>query len=337
MNDKNKKIILLVAAVVGAVILPLLITSGYLIQSLIMVLLYAYWASCWNIIGGYGGQLSIGHSTYAGIGAYVTVILLINYNISPWMGMFAGALVSGILSIIIGFPCFRLQGSYFTLSTVALAHVIRIIFLQEDKILGFQTNGAMGVKVPWIGESLKYMQFIDKRGYYFIILVFLIMITFISWKIKNSRMGYYLSAINTNQKAAASLGVDVQKYKLMAMFISAFTTALGGAFYAMLILFIDPERMLGYDLSVQIMVFAIVGGRGTLFGPILGAMVMVPISELSRTYLGTSLAGVSIIIYGVVLMLIVYFLPGGLVSIKDKLRFGKKRDNGKLEVSEVME
>lgn len=326
----KKKKILIPGILLLLVLLPIFISSGYIIQSLIMVLMYAYWASAWNIIGGYGGQLSIGHATYAGVGAYTTAILFSEYSLSPWIGMIVGGLIAGLLSMMISFPCFKLKGSYFTLSTVALAHVIRIIVLQEDKILGFQTNGAMGVKVPWYGNSFMNLQFMDKRGYYYIILAFLVAITLVSLKIKNSKMGYYLAAINTNQNAAASLGVNIQAYKLKAMFISAFATALGGAFYAMLILFIDPERLLGYNLSVEIMIFAIVGGRGTLFGPIIGAMIMVPISEFSRSYLGTSLSGVSNIIYGIVLMLVVYFLPGGFTALFAKIKNSKSRRNEKI-------
>lgn len=316
----KKKTIIIIGLILIVALVPLLIRSGYLMQSIIMVTLYAYWASAWNIIGGYGGQLSIGHATYAGIGAYVTGIMFASYSITPWIGMIVGGFVAGILSMVISYPCFKLRGSYFTLSTVALANVIRIIFLQEDTIFGFQTNGAMGLKIPWTGNSLINLQFIDKRGYFYVIFVMLLIMVFVSWKIKNSKMGYYLAAINTNQNAAASLGVNVQAYKLKAMFISAFATAIGGSFFAMLILFIDPESLLGYNRSVEIMIFSIVGGRGTLFGPILGALLMVPINEISRTYLGTSLAGVSIIIYGLVLMLVVYFIPGGLTSVIEKYK-----------------
>ncbi len=329
---KNTWIILGIALVL--ILIPIFISSGYIIQSLIMVLLYAYWASAWNIIGGYGGQLSIGHATYAGVGAYVTAIMFMEYNISPWFGMIIGGFLAGLLALIIGYPCFKLKGSYFTLSTVALANVIRIIVLQEDTLFGFQTNGAMGIKVPWYGGSFMDFQFMDKRAYYYIILVMLALITIISKKIKNSKMGYYLASINTNQEAASSLGVNVSSYKLRAMFISAFLTALGGAFYAMLIQFIDPERLLGYTLSVEIMTLAIVGGRGTLIGPLLGAFIMVPISEFSRSYLGTSLSGISNIIYGLVLMLVVFFLPGGFASLIGELEKGTKNKNiSKKEVS----
>jgi hypothetical protein len=150
------------------------------------------------------------------------------------------------------------------------------------------------------------------------------------------KMGYYLAAINTNQNAAASLGVNVQRFKLKAMFISAFLTAIGGGFYASLIQFIDPERLLGYTLSVEIMTLAVVGGRGTLIGPILGAFIMVPISEFLRSYLGTSLSGISNIMYGLILMAIVFFMPGGLTPLFKKIgdKLFKSKKNSKEEVSQ---
>lgn len=334
--QNKKKLIALIGFIILLFLVPVFISSGYIIQSLIMVLLYAYWASSWNIIGGYGGQLSIGHATYVGVGAYVTAIMFTEYSVSPWLGMIFGGLIAALLSLIIGFPCFKLKGSYFTLSTVALANVIKIIFLQEDKILGHKTNGAMGVKIPWYGGAFMDIQFMDKRAYYLIILVLLIIVTLVSWKIKNSKTGYYLAAINTNQNAASSLGVNVQRFKLKAMFISAFLTAIGGGFYASLIQFIDPERLLGYTLSVEIMTLAVVGGRGTLFGPIVGAFIMVPISEFLRSYLGTSLSGISNIMYGLILMSIVFFMPGGLATMFKKIgdKLFKSKKHSKEEVSQ---
>ena len=308
---KPKKLIPGLALLLIALALPVVLTSGYLIQTFIMVLLYAYWASSWNIIGGYGGQFSLGHAVYIGVGAYTSTVLFMYNNISPWIGMLVGGLIAGILSLIIGYPTFRLKGSYFTLSTVALLYVIRIIFTSEDTILGYNTMGAMGLKVPWMGNFMD-MQFMDKTPYYYIILGMLLIVVFISYKINKSKTGYYLAAINTNQDAANSLGVNVTYYKMKAQFISAFLTAVGGTFYAQLILFVDPSRLLGYDLSVEIVILAIIGGRGTLWGPVIGAILLVPINELLRSYLGAQLAGISIVIYGVIMMLIVYFMPEGL-------------------------
>lgn len=156
------------------------------------------------------------------------------------------------------------------------------------------------------------MQFLDKTWYYYIMFAFLVMAILVSRRISKSKMGYYLAALNTNPEAAGSLGVHVKGMKLKAGFISAFLTALGGTFYAMVIQVVDPSRVLGYDLSVQIMLYSVVGGRGTLWGPILAAAIMVPMNDLLRAYLGSSMAGLSLVIYGLMLCLIIFFMPEGL-------------------------
>lgn len=306
------------------ILIPVFISSGFIIQSIIIVLLFAYWSSSLNIISGYAGQLSIGHSVYVGIGAYVTTILFNTYGLPPWIGMLIGGVAASILASLISYPCFKLQGSYFTLSTIAVLTVIRLIFLEEDHILGFATNGAMGIKVPWKGESFINMQFLDKRYYYYIILVMLVIVLLISRWVKQSKTGFYLAAIKTNQDAASSLGVNTSVYKLRAMIISSFMTALGGGFYAMLIQFIDPTRMLGYDLSVEIMLYAVIGGLGTLAGPLLGAFILVPINQFTRSYFGSRYAGLSGIIFGLLLMIVVYYQPNGLLTLVSNFFKGRK-------------
>ncbi len=314
MNKNRSKIITIIVGIILLIALPMFITSGYILQSFIMVLLYAYWASCWNVVSGFAGSISMGHATYIGIGAYVTTILLRQYNVSPWIGMIIAALIAGVVSLIIGYPCFKLKGSYFTLSTVALLHVLRLIVTSNDTIFGFQINGAQGLEVPWSDGGFLKMQFLDKHWYLYIIISLLVLIIFISYRITKSRMGYYLAAINTNQEAASSLGVDVTSYKLRAMFISAFFTAIGGAFYSQLILFVDPQRLLGYDLSAEVMFFSVIGGMGTVWGPVIGTILMVPINEIVRANFGSSMSGLAMFIYGVIFMLVVYFMPGGVYN-----------------------
>ncbi|WRS27559.1 branched-chain amino acid ABC transporter permease [Oscillospiraceae bacterium MB08-C2-2] len=294
-------------------LVPLFVTDNYLIQSFIMILLYAYWASSWNIIGGYAGQMSIGHATFVGIGAYVSTVLFIQMNISPWIGMLIGAFISAIFGVLVGYPTFKLKGVYYTLSTMALVNVVRLYILSKDTVFGFETGGPLGIKVPWRGGSFADMQFLEKKYYAFIIIGMLAVVLLVSSYIKHSKTGYYLAAITTNQQAASSLGVDVTYYKLKAQFISCFFTAIGGSFYAQLILFLDPNRILGYDLSVELTVLAMVGGSSTVFGPVLGAFLLVPVNEWCRINLGARMAGLPLVIYGLVLMLIVYYLPRGLL------------------------
>lgn len=318
-----------------AVILPVFVSSSYIIQSLVMILLYAYWASSWNIIGGYAGHLSLGHATYAGIGAYTSTVLFSTFGVSPWIGMLVGGLLGGLLSIIIGYPCFKLKGSYFTLATIALLYVVQIVFMSEDKIFGFTTNGAMGMSIPLKGESFVAMQFMDKRYYYYIALAMLVIVMIVSNIVKSSKMGYYLAAITTNQDAASSLGVNVPVTKLKAQFISAFFTAIGGTFYAQLIMFIDPTRILGYDLSLQMAMFVIIGGRATVWGPVIGALMLVPINELTRSYLGAGQAGLSVVVYGIILMAAIYFMPFGIEGHLKKLAiFIRSKLPGKISQKE---
>lgn len=327
--EQKKKV--LFALIVGAfVLLPLGISNGYLLQFIINMCFFAYLAVSWNILGGYAGQLALGNGVYLGIGAYVSTVLFLYHDISPWFGMLVGALIAGVLSLLLGSITFRLSGTYYALATVALLHVIRMIFLSNETMFGFRTNGALGLQVAWRGESFWNMQFLDKSWYYYIIFGFLALALFISAYIRKSKMGYYFSAISTNPEAASSLGVNVKGMKQTAGFISACLTAMGGTFYAQLILIVDPARILGYDLSVQILVYAIIGGRNTLWGPVAAAFLLSPLNDYLRGALGSSMAGLSIAIYAVILMLIVFYLPAGIwgkiQEVADQLLSGKVRE-----------
>ena len=319
--DRIKKVINIkyVLFFIILVLVPVFLTDNYLLQSYIIILFYAYLASAWNIIGGYAGQMSMGHAAFTGIGAYVSSVLFMQYNVSPWLGMFAGGLVAAVTGVITGFPTFRLRGVYYTLSTIALVNITRLYFLANDTILGFPTGGPLGVKIKWKGGHFIDMQFLEKKYYAFIIVGMLAVVMLVSSYIKRSRTGYYLAAITTNQLAAASLGVDHTYYKLVAQSISCFFTAIGGSFYAQLILYIDPNRIMGSDLSLEIAVMALVGGSSTLFGPVLGALILVPINEWCRVVLGARMAGLALVIYGLVLMLVVYYLNRGLLNGIQKL------------------
>jgi branched-chain amino acid transport system permease protein len=316
---KKKENILVIAALIILLAIPVINSEPYFLQLFIMVMLFAYWASSWNIISGFSGQMSLGHSAFAGIGAYVSTILFINFNLSPWLGMIVGALIAGVFGLVIGYPCFRLRGTYFTLATIAFLNVVRIFVLANQEILGFEIRGAQGLSVPWKGNSFTNMQFLSKVPYYYLILALLVTVVLVSYFIKKSKMGYYLAAIKTNQEAASSLGVNVTHYKLAAQFISVFFTAIGGSFYAQFILFIDPQRLLGYDLSLEMAIFSIIGGQGTVLGPVLGAFILVPISELTRAHISGNLAALPVIIYGLCLMAIIYYLPDGILKYINKL------------------
>lgn len=307
-----KKLIALVVLGLFILIYPFTGVSSYRLQFFINAFMYAYFASVWNFIGGYAGQMAMGNGVYVGIGAYISTVLYCTYGLSPWIGMLIGGLISGLLSLVIGSITFRLSGTYYSLSTVAFLHMTRMLVTSNNTLFGFETRGAKGIYIPFNGFSFHDYMFESKIWYYFIILVLLAVVLFVSNYIKNSRTGYYLMAINTNQEAASSLGVDTMKMKLKAGFIAAFFTAIGGTFFVQMYAVVDPARVLGYDLSAQIMVYAIIGGRSTLWGPVVAACILSPISDYLRSAFGANIPGLNLIIYGLALMVIVYYLPKGI-------------------------
>ena len=292
--------------------------QSYLIQLICLTLVYIYWSSAYNIIGGFAGHVSLGNATYIGLGAYTSVILYTYYGVSPWIGMFISGIIAALISAVIGFVTFRMRGSYYTLSTVALLTCFRIVFASSRTIFGIKTNGASGMKISWLGENFWGMQFESKIPFYYIFLSLAIICILICAYIKKSKMGYYLAAITTNQEAASSLGVGVMQYKVMALASSAFLTAVGGAVYAFFLTSIDPLAMFNYDVSARLMLLTVVGGVGTVWGPVLGATILIPLNEWMRAAFGSRLSGISFVFYGLILVLVVLFLSGGLVSLKDK-------------------
>jgi branched-chain amino acid transport system permease protein len=289
-------------SIVILLVLPLFIQSPAFLQFMILILWYAYLTTSWNLVGGFAGVLPLGHATFAGIGAYTSSVLFIHYGLTPWVGMFAGA--------------FRLRGAYVALATIAICESLRVILENTQKFpfLGFDINGARGILLPLKGHSPVNYQFLDKRYFYYIILVMLAIIFYITYRIARSKLGYYLVAGGEEKEAAEALGINVAKCKLMAMAISTFFTALGGTFYMQLVHYIYPRGIVSLDLSFEIAFIAIIGGRGTLLGPIVGAVLLVPAAELTRTYLGGSYEGVHLMLYGAVLMAVMVFKPRGLME-----------------------
>lgn len=337
-----KKILLIIILIVIVSLIPVFFNSGYILQIAIMVLLYAYWASSWNILGGYGGQMALGNGAFIGIGAYITASLFTYNNLSPWLGMIIAGFVAGMLSLIIGYACFKLKGAYFALASIAFMAIVRIVVLQKEYIFGYNMGGTLGMKLPWKGTFMD-MQFVDKTWYFYIVLFMLCLVLFISNYISKSKMGFYLMAINTNQDAASSLGINVTGYKLRAQFISTFFLSMGGAIYAMLTMFIDPNRVIGFDLSIAVVLYTVVGGRATVWGPVLGAVLLAPANELLRATLGSKLSGLSNVMYGLLLMIIVYFMPNGIIiyikriidTIKKQIYKKNEKNTNHSDIKEV--
>ncbi|MBM3484222.1 MAG: branched-chain amino acid ABC transporter ATP-binding protein/permease [Alphaproteobacteria bacterium] len=320
MRDEERRVALglAVAAAIALAFLPALIRTlladhAYWNQIYVWVLFFAMCATAWNIIGGYARQYSFGHAAFLGIGAYVSTLLYLNLGVSPWIGMLAGGIAAALAGAIISYPCFRLRGAFFSLATIAFAEMLRVWGELTDRLFGILVNGARGLVIPPVGSDFWAFQFTEKASYAYVAYTLLLITLTIAWAVKRSRLGYYLAAIGDDEEAVQSLGVDTARIKLIALLISAFLTAVAGTFYAQLVLFITPTRAISLDLSVQMVIMAVMGGLGTVFGPLLGAIILVPVGELTRAALGGStLQGAHLIVYGVILMLVVRFAPKGI-------------------------
>jgi len=290
----------------------LLTDDNYWIQVVIWVLYFAYLGAAWNLIGGFAGQYSIGHASLLGIGAYTSSLLHINAGLSPWLGMIVGGMVAAAIGGLIGYPCFRLRGAFFSLVTIAFAEMLRVGTELTDTIFGIEVNGVRGLLLPVLGHRPAAFQFVDKRYYYYTMLALLLLILMVGWAVKRSRLGYYLTAIGDDEEAVASLGINPARVKLLAMILSGFFTAIGGTFYAQFILYITPTRTMSLDFSIQMVIVTILGGMGTVLGPVYGAIILVPIAEITRAFWGGSLQGVHLIIYGALLMVVILYWPQGI-------------------------
>lgn len=295
-----------VVAVAVLIGLPLWLGS-YGLTLFIFIFFYAFLGQAWNLVGGYAGQLSAGHAAFVGLGAYTAAMLSIHAGLTPWIGMFAGAALTGLLGAVIGYLGFRfgLRGFYFVLLTVAFAEICRILALNTDAI-----GGAQGLYITFTGNPLHF-QFRDNRAYYYVALALMLSATGIVALIERTRFGIYLSAIREDESACEALGVDTFRYKMLAMVVSSCLTGLGGTFYAFYLFSLQPNTVFGIPLSVEIIMRPIVGGAGTLLGPILGSFILTPLAELSRAYVGGGSSGAHLVAYGFVLIVVVLFAPQG--------------------------
>lgn len=307
--------ILKIALVIFTLILPLWITSPTYIQILIMLFLFAYLTTSWNLVGGFAGVLPLGHSAYVGIGAYTSTVLWITWGVSPWIGMWVGGILAAIVGVIIGIPTLKLRGAYFALSTMAFGEGVRVLTENVREVGPFVINGPRGISLPLVpGNSFTAFQFVSKIPYYYIILIMLFIALFITWYISRIRPGYYLAAGGEEPEAAQALGVNVAKYKVWAMALSCFMTALGGTFLAQLTLYIYPKQILGLDFSFELAFIALIGGRGTIAGPVIGALLLRPLNEFTRIYLSSALPGLHLVIFGAILIIVMLYKPRGLVE-----------------------
>lgn len=322
--ELSKKILYAVLVVIG-LILPYVLDNPYLLQIFILIFLYGASAAAWNIIGGYGGQVSLGHVAFFGIGAYTTALLYNSFGLSPWIGMIIGAVIAAVVSGLISYPCFKLRGPFFTLATLAFAEVLRLLCIWARPL----TGGQVGVTILF-KPGFANMQFIGKAPYYYISFLMMLLILAVCIYIERSKFGYYLTALKEDHDAAEALGINTARCKLYAMVISGFLTAICGAFYTQLLLFIEPHSVFTSTLSNQFAMMAVVGGAGTAIGPIIGSFILTPLNELLRGALGGSFMGLNFVIFGLILILVVTFMPNGIVGFyKDLSRKLTKREGKK--------
>ena len=296
--------------------LPLPIPDVYTRNLIIITILFAGLAQAWNILGGYCGQISLGHAIYFGIGAYVSTLLFVRAGIPPSAGMLAAGIVAGVAALLVGWPCFRLSGHYYAIATVVVGEIGFLLFLNWDFV-----GGATGVYVPFKGESFLALQFrTAKLPYHYVALAFAAVAWLAAWLIEGSRWGYSWRAVKDDVVAARSLGVRIFPSKMAAAAISGCFTGIGGAIYAQYVGYIDPDSVMAGSFSILIALPAVLGGVGTLWGPILGAAVLIPMSELSRSYLGGFGRGVDLMLYGAMIVLVAVARPQGLVSLLARRR-----------------
>jgi branched-chain amino acid transport system permease protein len=285
---------------------PFLFQARYAQHVLILVLLYVTLGSAWNVLGGFAGQLSLGHAAFFGIGAYSAAIIASKSAFSPWWGLVLGPVVVLPVAVAVGWICFRLRGPYFTLSTIAVGEMVRLVALNWREL----TGGAVGVVIrPSIFSGT------NKTPYYYIILIIAVGTVALCYVISRRKLGYFLQAIREDEETAESIGIDTIRYKLTALIISASLTAVAGAFYANYFLFVEPTVVLPLILSVEIVLMSIVGGLGTVGGPVLGAVLLKLSSEVFRNVFQQA----NLLIYGALLVIVILFMPEGLIGGFKKL------------------
>ncbi len=318
LSPKNITLLIILAIVL---ILPALVKGNYIISIVVNCFFFAAMAECWNIIGGYGGQVSWCHATFVGVGAYSNFILSTNFGISPFLSIPLGIVISFLIATVIGYSTFRLHGPYFSIATIACGEAVRVLIQYFDKV----TKGAAGIYVSYKGQDFWALTFANDKPFYYIAVFVLLLIVLITYLFTKSKTGYYLSAIKGNETAAESLGIEVFKVKLTAFQISAMLASVVGCFYASYLTYIAPTSTCSFDLSMKIGVVAIVGGVASLWGPVIGGVIVIVLIEATSVLFGS--AGGSQMIYGILLMIVIIFKPEGIIGFlkKDSLTNIKKQ------------
>ena len=323
LSSSTRQLLWIALFFVAAYAVSTTLSSGVMLNFMMMALYAGLLAQAWNILAGLGGQFSFGHALFFGTGAYVQAIAQVQYGLSPWVALPLGVVASALVGVFVGALSFRygLKGSYFALVTLAFAEVFRILALSVPF-----TGAGVGLMVP-LKEGAANMQFASRHGYILVILSLVTLALLVTWWLKNSRLGAYLQAVRDNEDAARAIGVNPFKVKLAAIALSAAFMGSAGAFYVQVFQYIDPSIAFGPHTSVEALVGAIVGGMGTLWGPLVGALALHALADVTRNLFG-NLPGINMIIYGSVLVLVVMFAPRGIAGWGQDIRKLLSRKGG---------
>jgi len=305
-----KRLYLLLAAVFVILMMLPIFLDNYALGIFVMIFFWAYVGQSWNVLTGYTGHISLGHALYVGIGAYATTFLAQTFGLTPWIGMFLGGFIAVAIALFLGFLGFRfgLRGVYFVIMTIAFAELTRLAVSHIEALGSFT-----GIFLDF-NPSFYNFQFRGNIPYYYIALAFVVASLIAVRILEVSKVGRFIVAIREDEEAAQALGVNTFKYNMIAIAISAFMTSLAGAFYANYIFYLHPNSLFGMSMSIELILRPIIGGLGTLFGPVIGSIILTPLSEISRAYFARGgLEGLHLILYGVVAILVVLFMPKGII------------------------
>jgi branched-chain amino acid transport system permease protein len=299
--------LLAAAGVVLLMVAPLLTSNAFFQHLMIMVLFWTLLGASWNLLGGFGGQVSFGHAAFLGVGAYTTMLFYLSLGLSPWLGMLAGGVVGALFALPIGLICFRLRGPYFSLATLAVAEIVRLVALNWEQL----TAGPVGLLIttlPPLAILGRSVDWESKIPFYYIAAALTLFAMVLTWLISRSRLGAYLTAVREDIDSAEAAGIDTVRTRVIALVLSAFVVGLAGGFYAVYFRYIDPDAVFAISLSVEMVFIAVVGGLATTAGPIVGALVLVTIAEVFRERFAVG----HLIFYGLFMMLVIRYMPEGI-------------------------
>ena len=306
----------------AALPLALLWNNSSWVGILATAYLFAALACAWNIIGGFGGQFSLGHGVFFAIGAYTVARLYLDLGLTPWLGIFPAAALATIVALMISWPTFRLRGPFFAIATMAINEACFALANYSDAI----TGGPRGILIPF-RAGVSNMIFVERWKYALLMFGFMAIVVLITVWLRRARLGHYLMAIRADEDAAGAAGINVLKAKLQGMALSAFLTGIGGGLFAMYVRVLDPPSLFTLpDIGVKFALIALIGGIGTIIGPVIGALLIVPLENFLRGWLGGDIPGGHLIVLGAVLVIASLFLKRGVVGalIAAQRRWGRR-------------